>query len=176
GVYIGNSLLRKDGRSYPNKRAPAKPGPSSTAMRRQKSARIELDDQMRLHLHRERHVRQMRDAAEFRGHLGMIDFEEVGHVTLAKLDCFQNRCQLLRGFLDLDHVADLDLVAADVDAAAVHLDMAVIDELARGEHGRNELGAIDHGVEATLEQADKVFTGIALHPAGFDIDAVELAL
>ena len=54
--------------------------------------------------------------------------------------------------------------------------MAVIDELARGEHGGDELGAIDHGVEAALEQADQVFTGIALHPAGFDIDAVELAL
>src|SRR3981189_1637803 len=54
--------------------------------------------------------------------------------------------------------------------------MAVIDELARGEHGGDELGAIDHGVETALEQADQVFTGIALHPAGFDINAVELAL
>ena len=73
-------------------------------------------------------------------------------------------------------VADLHLEARDVDAAAVHLDVAVIDELARGEHGGDELGAIDHGVETALEQADQVFTGIALHPAGFDIDAVKLAL
>ena len=54
--------------------------------------------------------------------------------------------------------------------------MAVIDELACGEHGGHELGAIDHGVETALEQADQVFTGVAFHPAGFDIDAVELAL
>ena len=54
--------------------------------------------------------------------------------------------------------------------------MAVIDELARGEHGGHEFGAIDHGVEPALEQADQVFAGIALHPPGFDIDAVELAL
>jgi hypothetical protein len=67
------------------------------------------------------------------------------------------------------------LKLGDVDAAAVHLDVAVIDELARGEHGGHEFGAIDHGVETALEQADQVFTGIALHPAGFDIDAVELA-
>ena len=35
-----------------------------------------------------------------------------------------------------------------------------------------------HGlyVEAALEQADQVFTGVALQPAGFDIDAMELAL
>src|SRR3981189_3016892 len=53
--------------------------------------------------------------------------------------------------------------------------MAVIDELTRGEHGGHELGAIDHGVETALEQADPVFTGVALHPAGFDINAVKLA-
>ena len=73
-------------------------------------------------------------------------------------------------------VADLQLVARDVDAAAVHLDVAVVDELARGEHGGDELGAVDHGVETALEQADQVFAGVALHAAGFDIDAVELAL
>jgi len=66
------------------------------------------------------------------------------------------RGELLRGVLDLDDVADLDLVARDVDALAVHLDVAVVDELARGEHGRHELGAIDHGVEPALEQADQV--------------------
>src|ERR1700744_1255278 len=54
--------------------------------------------------------------------------------------------------------------------------MAVVDELARGKHGGDELGAIDHGVEAALEQADQVFAGVALQAAGFDIDAVELAL
>src|ERR1700760_885141 len=53
--------------------------------------------------------------------------------------------------------------------------MAVIDELARGEHGGDEFRAIDHGVEPALQKADQVFAGVALHAAGFDIDAVELA-
>src|ERR1700681_3244132 len=130
---------------------------------------------MRLHLHGERHVRQMRDAGILRRHLGVIDFDEIGHVALAELACFKHDGELLGGFLDLDEVADLDLVARDVDAAAVHLDVAVIDELARGEHGGDEFGAIDHGVETALEQADQVFAGIAFHPPGFDIDAVKLA-
>ena len=82
----------------------------------------------------------------------------------------------LEEFLDLDEVAGLQLVARNVDAAAVHLDVAVVDELARGEHRGDELGAVDHGVETALQQADQVFTGVALHPAGLDIDAVELAL
>src|SRR5262249_43953549 len=43
-------------------------------------------------------------------------------------------------------------------------------------HRGDELGAIDHCIETALEQADQVFTGVALHPAGLDIDAVELAL
>src|SRR5690242_18169783 len=84
--------------------------------------------------------------------------------------------ELLGGFLDLDGVADLELIAADVDAATVHLDVAVIDELARGEHGGNELGAEHRRIETALEQADQVLAGVALQAAGLDIDAVELAL
>src|SRR5581483_8864822 len=89
---------------------------------------------------------------------------------------FEHVGELLGGFLDLDEVADLQLVAGDVDLAAVHLDVAVVDELARGKHGGNELGSENHGVETALEKTDQVFTGVALHPAGFNIDAVELAL
>ena len=42
--------------------------------------------------------------------------------------------------------------------------------------GGHEFGAIDHRVEVgARQQADQVFAGVALHPAGFDVDAVELA-
>ena len=69
---------------------------------------------------------------------------------------FQHQRELLRLVLDLDNVADLGAVARDGDAFAVHLDMAVADELARREHRRHELGAIDHGLQAALKQADQV--------------------
>ena len=86
-----NDIVHKD--ILPKQKAPAKPGPLiATTL---KSARIEFDDQMRLHLHRERHVGQSRDADELRRHLGMIDFEEVGHVALGELACFQNHGELL---------------------------------------------------------------------------------
>src|SRR5258706_6783942 len=52
--------------------------------------------------------------------------------------------------------------------------MAVADELARGEHRRRELGAINDDVEALLEQADQVLRRIALHPRGFLIAVLEL--
>src|SRR5258705_8266794 len=76
------------------KKAPAKPGPSIHWMPPIKSARIEFDDQMRLHLDREGHVRQSGDAGELRRHLGVIDFEEIGHVALGKLNGFQNGGEL----------------------------------------------------------------------------------
>src|SRR5260221_8471077 len=85
----------KPGHDETRKKAPAKPGPWIHCMPPIKSARIELDDQMWLHLNRERHIRQSGDAAEFRRHLGVIDLEEVGHVALGKLNGFQNGGELL---------------------------------------------------------------------------------
>src|SRR6476659_6622055 len=165
-----------NGGYYAYKKAPAKPGPLNHWQPPIKSARIEFDDQMRLHLHRKRHVGQSGDAGELRRHLGVIDFEEVGHVALGKLDRFQNRGELPGGFLDLDHIADLHLEARDVDAAAVHLDVAVVDELPRREHRRHELGAIDDRVETALQQSHHVGAGVALEAAGLLVDAAELPL
>src|SRR5260370_23735848 len=59
-----------------------------------KSARIEFNDQMRLHLDRRGYVRQSWDAGELCRHLGVIDFEEIGHVALGKLNGFQNGSEL----------------------------------------------------------------------------------
>src|SRR4051812_24846339 len=65
-------------------KGPGKTGAFFASIRAERSARIEFDDQMRLHLHRERHVRQRGDAGELRRHLAVIDLEEVGHVALGE--------------------------------------------------------------------------------------------
>src|SRR5690606_36595955 len=62
----------------------------------------------------------------------------------------------------------------DVHAAAVDVDVAVVDELARREDGRDELGAIDDRVQARLQQADEVLRRIALAAVGFLIGLAEL--
>src|SRR3984893_13246972 len=54
--------------------------------------------------------------------------------------------------------------------------MAVVDELAGGEHGRHQLGPIHDGVEPSFQEPDQMGAGIALHPDRFLIDAAELAL
>src|SRR5262245_17719868 len=50
------------------------------------------------------------------------------------------------------------------------------DELTRREHGGDELGAIDDGVEPALQEADQVLGGGALEAARLLVDAVELPL
>src|SRR3546814_15200920 len=52
------------------------------------------------------------------------------------------------------------LVGGDVDALAVHGDVAVVHELAGGEDGRHELGAVDDRIEAALQRADEVLAGV----------------
>src|SRR5580698_7700753 len=144
--------------------------------RAKSSARIELDDQVRLHMRRIRDLGEPGNAREFGRTLGVIDFEIVGHVPLGQRVSLKHQVYLARGFLDLDQVADLHLKGGDVDAPAVDLDVAVVDELARGKHGRHELGAVDEGVEPALEQADEVGARVALEAQRLDIIFVELAL
>src|SRR5262249_41351804 len=76
-------------------KGPGKTGALEIDESESRSARIEFDDQMRLHLHRERHVREARHALKLRGHLGVIGLDIVGHVALGKLRGFQHMRELL---------------------------------------------------------------------------------
>src|SRR5690606_38189661 len=78
--------------------------------------------------------------------------------------------------LHLDLVARLDLIGRDVDPLAVDEDVAVGDELTGREHGGNELGPVDDGVETALEQADQGLAGVLLDAGGFRIELAERLL
>src|SRR5262249_22631565 len=136
----------------------------------------ELDHEVRLHLHGVGHLGQLRDARELRRHFRVVDLDVIRYVAFAQADRLEHDRQLLRLVLHFDDVADLDAIAWDGHAAAVHLDVAVADELARGEHRGYELRAIDHGIEPTLEQPVHVGSGIALQVDRLGVDAAELAL
>jgi hypothetical protein len=122
------------------------------------------------------HIAEARGAHEGRGHLGMVGVDVVRHVTLGKLNGLQHGGHLLGLLADLDHVAFLHAVGGDVHALAVHRDVAVVHELARGEDGRHELRAVDDGVETALQQADQKLTGVAALTLGVGEDAAELLL
>ncbi len=139
------------------------------------SARVELDDQIRFHLHRIGHFVQGRHAGE--GHLrGAVRSDVIGDVALGEALRFHHQRHFLRLGTQRDLHAREDAARRDVALHAVDLDVAVRDELARGEHGRRELGAVHDHVQALLEQADQVLAGVALHAGGFMVACPELLL
>jgi hypothetical protein len=96
--------------------------------------------------------------------------------NLGQVDGLEHQGHVARPLAHGDHVAHLHAVGRDVHPLAVDGDVAVVDELARGERGRHELGAIDHRVQTAFQQRDEVFRGIALAAGGLVIDAAELLL
>ena len=75
-----------------------------------------------------------------------------------------------------DDLALADAVAGDVDALAVDVDEAVVDELAGLRAGGGPAGAVHDVVEALLEQAQQVLTRRALEAHGLFVGVAELAL
>src|SRR6266568_8285423 len=140
------------------------------------SARVILDDEVRLHHHRIGDLVEERNAGELRYHLVVIDLDVVGYVALLQSGRLDHGGELFGLFPHLDHVARLDPEARNRHAPAVDLDVAVTDELPGGEHGRHEFRPIDDGVEPALQQPDQVRAGIALHPDRLLVDAAELPL
>ena len=65
---------------------------------------------------------------------------------------------------------------AMVTRCAVHLYMAMIDELTRGENGRNEFRPIYDRVETAFQEPNQIGAGIPLQADRFFIDAAELTL
>ena len=98
-----------------------------------RSARVEFDDEIWFHLHRIGHIRKRRHPSDLRGHLGVVGLDIIGHISLGKRDALEHYDKLLRCILHFYHVAGLDEIARDRHAPPVHLDVTMVDELARGE-------------------------------------------
>src|SRR5918994_114860 len=86
------------------------------------------------------------------------------------------RGQLERLLAHVDDVVVGDLEGRDVDLLAVDQEVAVRDELAGLAARPGEAGAVDHVVEAALEELQEVVAGLALATAGLLVVADELLL
>src|SRR6185437_8723587 len=95
------------------------PSPRPSAFASTHLARVELDHQIGLHRHRIGHIRELGRAHEGALHLVVVDLEVVGHIALGRLHRLEDEGHQLRLVLDLDGVAVLDQVGADIDALAV---------------------------------------------------------
>src|SRR5919198_911981 len=112
---------------------------------------------------------------------------QVGGRVGRELDRLAHVDEVLGLVGQLDGVLGPDLGARDVDPAAVHLDMAVADELAGLPLGQREPEAQDHGVQAGLELAEQLLARdpglsvgpvvVAAHlPLADPVDVAELLL
>ncbi len=98
GFFLRRQLkwrLLQHAKTIAQQKGPGKTGAFENRGKQIRSARIEFDDQMWLHLYRERHVRQGRDASKLRGHLGVVGLDIVRHVAFGELGRFQHMRQLL---------------------------------------------------------------------------------
>ena len=130
---------------------------------------------MRLHLDGVRNVGQLGGAQQLGG-LAFADFDVIGGVAFAALGGFQHQRHFARLGRQFQHIAFLDVIGGDGDAAAVHLHMAVADDLAGGKRGRHELGAVHDRVQAGFQQADHVLAGVAGAAGRIGVILAELAL
>src|ERR1700712_2969505 len=137
--------------------------------------RVELDDELFLdrHLdlgpHRARvheHAHPRRDGLE----PGRHDPVAVG------LPSHDERRHLQALLPHVDDVVGVDLVGGDVDLVAVDPEVAVRHQLAGVATGPGEPGAVDHIVEAALEELQQVVTGLAGTAARLVVVVVELLL
>src|SRR6478609_666532 len=99
-----------------------------------------------------------------------------GDALAVGLASHDQRGQLERLLAHVDDVVIGDLEGRDVDLLAVDLEVAVHDELAGLAARPGEAGAVDHVVEAALEQLQEVVAGLALATAGLLVVADELLL
>src|SRR3954470_7253742 len=81
-----------------------------------------------------------------------------------------------RPVLERDHVVGLDLVARDVDAAAVDREVPVADELAGLRARGGEAEPVDDVVEARLEDPEQVFARDPADPIRLFVVGAELVL
>src|SRR4051812_14572663 len=137
--------------------------------------RVVLDDQ--LLLDRDVDLGPDRELVDQDPHPRRDRLEPGRHDTLAvRLTEDDERRHLERLLADVDHVVGGNLVRRDVDLAAVHLEVAVDDQLAGMAAGPGEAGPVHDVVEAALEELQQVVTGLAGPARGLHVVVVELAL
>jgi hypothetical protein len=121
---------------------------------------VKLDDQ--LFVDDRRDLLAGGDAFDFTLEIVLVEHEPVGHGRDLR-GGEAARAELARDGVvaHFDHVADLGVVAGDADPAAVDVDVAVVDHLARGAAGIGQAEAENDVVEAGFEELEQRLAGDA---------------
>src|SRR6185312_9999119 len=139
------------------------------------SARVELDDE--LLANRQRQIFARGERGELPLEVVLLELEPLGDATAVhRADALEDTRDLLGAVLDLDLVVGAALERGDVDAAAVHQEVSVANQLASLRVIGGEPQTIDDVVETPLEELQQVLTGHALHADRLVVVPAELAL
>src|SRR6478735_10873081 len=168
--YLTGPNFRVDGRCGRRR------GPSRYPRRRPWSLlRVVLDDE--LLLDRDVDLGPHRELVDEDAHPRRDGLEPRRDDSLAVgLTSHDERGHLQRLLAHVDHVVLGHLERRDVDLATVDAEVTVRDELAGVAARPGEAGAVDHVVEAALEQLQQVVTRLALPTRGLGVVVVELLL
>src|ERR1700761_2815477 len=136
---------------------------------------VVLDDQLLLDLGVD--LGPDRELVDEDAHLLGHDLKPRGNAALAGLRAGDDHRGQLKGLgRDLNDVVLAHAVRRDVDPAAVDQDVPVPDQLAGHVPALGEPGAVDHVVEAALQDLQQRLTRTARLVRGLDVVAVELLL
>src|SRR5512142_1817497 len=137
--------------------------------------RVELDDELLLDGHGDVFARRRRLDRALEPTL--VQLEPGRHAAAVdRLERLADAHHLARPLLELDLVPGPAQVAGDVHLAAVHLEVAVADQLARLVAGVGEAQAEDHVVEPQLQRLEQVLAGLALGGGGVLVGVAEAGL
>src|SRR5690606_32091170 len=136
---------------------------------------VELDDQLFIDIRRD--VRASGQRGDLALEVVLVELEPCRPRAAVDLaERIDDLLDLAAAFGDLDHVTRPHEVAGDVDLLAVDAEVAVERELAALRVRRAEAEAERDVVQATLEQAQQVLAGHALHARSTMVVAAELLL
>src|SRR5215467_13124249 len=137
--------------------------------------RVQLDDELLLYLRVD--LGTARQGVHQHAHLVRDDLQPGRHLPLAGLGPgHDERRHLQRLRRHLDDVGLAHLVRGDVHLLAIDQEVPVPDKLAGHVPALGEPGAVDHVVEAALEDLQQVLTGLAAPAGSLLVVAVELPL
>src|SRR6476619_7271189 len=135
-------------------------GPRRLELPQVRLAGIQLDNQLLVD-HR-LHFLTRRDARDFTAQGVAVGDEPIGDGSdLGKLQVAQGKLPGLRFVFHRDLVAGLNVVGGDIDVLAVHLDVAMGNELAGGAAGIRKTETEDDVVQSSFQKLEKSLAGNA---------------
>ncbi len=136
----------------------------------------EFADERDVDWHREGNLLQRGGGEEFAREFVLIEAHVFGDLAVDRFLCVLDRLHLARGGTDRNNHAWADEERPSVHFFAIHLDVAVGDELLRAKDGRGKAEPVNYVVQTALEHLEEEVSSVALLLQSFSVVVHELLL